>query len=254
MMPASPCTSQPEHEGLLHADRRGEHATGNVGEPVADDVERDEVAQRPEPHLELRADEREGRGDVEPVQRERDDAQADHGQHAPPNGAWLSGHVSPLIGSATRLRQVQNWLIDAGSLPAGPLYGHGNMGNVRLSSAWRRPIFRALAGISLRRWSTTATSTPAGFVGRQSELRILGERLAAAELGHPQVVYVEGEAGGGEVDSPVGVPRFAVERRRARGGRRRGGDAALLRDHRSAAARDLDRAGNGPDGRRCPAA
>src|SRR6202050_558341 len=41
-------------------------------------------------------------------------------------------------------------------------------------------------------------STPAGFVGRQSELRILGDRLAAAELGHPQVVYVEGEAGGGK--------------------------------------------------------
>ncbi len=41
-------------------------------------------------------------------------------------------------------------------------------------------------------------STPAGFVGRQGELRILGERLAAAELGHPQVVYVEGEAGGGK--------------------------------------------------------
>ena len=41
-------------------------------------------------------------------------------------------------------------------------------------------------------------SIPAGFVGRQSELRILDERLAAAELGHPQVVCVEGEAGGGK--------------------------------------------------------
>src|ERR1017187_5456804 len=41
-------------------------------------------------------------------------------------------------------------------------------------------------------------STLAGFVGRQSELRILGDRLAAAEMGHPQVVYVEGEAGGGK--------------------------------------------------------
>jgi predicted ATP-dependent serine protease len=41
-------------------------------------------------------------------------------------------------------------------------------------------------------------STPAGFVGRQRELRILADRLAAAELGHPQVVYVEGEAGGGK--------------------------------------------------------
>jgi hypothetical protein len=29
-------------------------------------------------------------------------------------------------------------------------------------------------------------SAPAGFVGRQSELRILGERLAAAETGQPR--------------------------------------------------------------------
>jgi hypothetical protein len=36
------------------------------------------------------------------------------------------------------------------------------------------------------------------FVGRHSELRILGERLSAAEMGHPQVVYVEGEAGAGK--------------------------------------------------------
>ena len=41
-------------------------------------------------------------------------------------------------------------------------------------------------------------NAPVGFVGRQSELRILGERLAAARKGHPQVVYVEGEAGGGK--------------------------------------------------------
>src|ERR1035441_4028692 len=41
-------------------------------------------------------------------------------------------------------------------------------------------------------------STSVGFVGRQRELRILGDRLAAAALGHPQVVYVEGEAGGGK--------------------------------------------------------
>jgi DNA-binding CsgD family transcriptional regulator len=41
-------------------------------------------------------------------------------------------------------------------------------------------------------------STPPAFVGRHRELRILGDRLAAAELGHPQVVYVEGEAGGGK--------------------------------------------------------
>jgi hypothetical protein len=37
-----------------------------------------------------------------------------------------------------------------------------------------------------------------GFVGRQSELRILGERLAAARTGHPQVVYLEGAAGAGK--------------------------------------------------------
>ena len=39
---------------------------------------------------------------------------------------------------------------------------------------------------------------PAGFVGRQGELRILDERLAAAAMGRPQVVYVEGEAGSGK--------------------------------------------------------
>jgi ATP/maltotriose-dependent transcriptional regulator MalT len=37
-----------------------------------------------------------------------------------------------------------------------------------------------------------------GFVGRQEELRILDERLAAAETGRPQVVYLEGEAGAGK--------------------------------------------------------
>ncbi|MGD0924907.1 MAG: AAA family ATPase [Streptosporangiaceae bacterium] len=44
----------------------------------------------------------------------------------------------------------------------------------------------------------TSGNTPSGFVGRQRELRILGERLAAAGTGHPQVVLVEGEAGGGK--------------------------------------------------------
>jgi DNA-binding CsgD family transcriptional regulator len=71
---------------------------------------------------------------------------------------------------------------------------------------WKSPPQLCLAtadlpgasGHPFRRWSTTATSTPAGFVGRQSELRVLGDRLADAELGHPQVVYVEGEAGGGK--------------------------------------------------------
>jgi DNA-binding CsgD family transcriptional regulator len=37
-----------------------------------------------------------------------------------------------------------------------------------------------------------------GFVGRQGELRILDERLAAAKTGRPQVVFLEGEAGAGK--------------------------------------------------------
>jgi hypothetical protein len=41
-------------------------------------------------------------------------------------------------------------------------------------------------------------NSPAGFVGRHGELRILGDRLAAAGTGQPQVVYVEGDAGGGK--------------------------------------------------------
>jgi DNA-binding CsgD family transcriptional regulator len=41
-------------------------------------------------------------------------------------------------------------------------------------------------------------SEPAGFVGRQPELRILHERLGAASAGHPQVVCVEGEPGAGK--------------------------------------------------------
>jgi hypothetical protein len=41
-------------------------------------------------------------------------------------------------------------------------------------------------------------NTPVGFVGRQTELRILGDRLAAARKGHPQVVCVEGETGAGK--------------------------------------------------------
>jgi DNA-binding CsgD family transcriptional regulator len=38
----------------------------------------------------------------------------------------------------------------------------------------------------------------ADFVGRQAELRIIDERLAATRLGHPQVVYLEGEPGAGK--------------------------------------------------------
>ena len=81
---------------------RGEHAARDVGEPVADDVERDEKAEWPETDLELGADERERGGDVEPVQRERKDPQADHGEHAPAIGALpdasAGGHDRSLVG------------------------------------------------------------------------------------------------------------------------------------------------------------
>jgi DNA-binding CsgD family transcriptional regulator len=40
--------------------------------------------------------------------------------------------------------------------------------------------------------------TQAGFVGRQSELRTLADRFAAAAAGRPQVIYLEGEAGAGK--------------------------------------------------------
>ncbi len=38
----------------------------------------------------------------------------------------------------------------------------------------------------------------AGFVGRRDELGILSQRFAAAEMGYPQVVHLEGEAGSGK--------------------------------------------------------
>jgi DNA-binding CsgD family transcriptional regulator len=41
-------------------------------------------------------------------------------------------------------------------------------------------------------------SGAAGFVGRQSELRVLEERLAEARTGHPQMVYVEADPGAGK--------------------------------------------------------
>jgi predicted ATPase len=41
-------------------------------------------------------------------------------------------------------------------------------------------------------------TVPIGFVGRQFEVSILDERLAAARTGQPQVVYVEGEPGSGK--------------------------------------------------------
>jgi DNA-binding CsgD family transcriptional regulator len=40
--------------------------------------------------------------------------------------------------------------------------------------------------------------TTATFVGRQDELGILAERFAAAEMGYPQVVHLEGEPGSGK--------------------------------------------------------
>jgi ATP/maltotriose-dependent transcriptional regulator MalT len=39
---------------------------------------------------------------------------------------------------------------------------------------------------------------PVGFVGRQRELHVLEEKLAAARAGHPQVVSIEAEAGSGK--------------------------------------------------------
>jgi predicted ATPase len=36
------------------------------------------------------------------------------------------------------------------------------------------------------------------FVGRREELGVLADRFAAAELGHPQVVFLEGDAGSGK--------------------------------------------------------
>ena len=81
--PGQTLHQQPEHERLLHAELRGEDPTGDVREPVPDDVGRDEEAQRAEPDLELRADLRKCRGDVEPVERQRADAEAEDGEHAP---------------------------------------------------------------------------------------------------------------------------------------------------------------------------
>src|SRR5580704_12085359 len=55
-----------------------------------------------------------------------------------------------------------------------------------------------MMGVQDREGLVSLASTSVSFVGRQRELGLLGDRLAAAELGHPQVVYVEGEAGGGK--------------------------------------------------------
>ena len=52
-------------------------------------------------------------------------------------------------------------------------------------------------------------STPIGFVGREPELRVLEEQLAIAATGHPQIVFLEGEAGVGQVDFAGPVPHFS---------------------------------------------
>jgi ATP/maltotriose-dependent transcriptional regulator MalT len=44
----------------------------------------------------------------------------------------------------------------------------------------------------------SAVAIQSAFVGRREELGILADRLAAAELGHPQVVFLEGDAGSGK--------------------------------------------------------
>jgi DNA-binding CsgD family transcriptional regulator/tetratricopeptide (TPR) repeat protein len=60
----------------------------------------------------------------------------------------------------------------------------------RKASAGIYDSFTSIVGLALM----AAT----GFVGRQVELGILTERFAAAELGYPQVVHLEGEAGSGK--------------------------------------------------------
>jgi ATP/maltotriose-dependent transcriptional regulator MalT len=57
---------------------------------------------------------------------------------------------------------------------------------------------RARRSCSARDTLRLALTTQVGFVGRQSELYVLDERLAAARTGDPQVVCVEGEAGAGK--------------------------------------------------------
>ena len=89
-------------------------------------------------------------------------------------------------------------------MPGALLYSTGDSsvapGASAVTAAVATGDLPAGGGHALTRWSMMATSgsTPSGFVGRQRELRVLGERLAAAGTGHPQVVLVEGEAGGGK--------------------------------------------------------
>jgi hypothetical protein len=98
--PGQTLYEQTEHEGLLHAELGGEDPTGNVREPVPDDVGRDEEAQRTEPDLELGADLRKSRSDVEPVQGKGADAEAEDGEHGPTRSTLPRtadrGHVVPL--------------------------------------------------------------------------------------------------------------------------------------------------------------
>src|ERR1700691_4637006 len=49
-----------------------------------------------------------------------------------------------------------------------------------------------------RRSRSSAVAPTAGFVGRHDELAILSERFSEAARGHPQVVYLEGDAGSGK--------------------------------------------------------
>lgn len=55
-----------------------------------------------------------------------------------------------------------------------------------------------MPGLSQRTCRVSQMTTATGFVGRQDELGILTERFAAAEMGFPQVVHLEGDAGSGK--------------------------------------------------------
>ncbi len=100
----------------------------------------------------------------------------------------------------------------------------------------------------------SAMSIPAGFVGRQAELRLLSEGLAAARMSHPQVVYVEGEAGSGK---SALVSRFLSSLSDAVVLAAGGDEAETLLTYGildQLQPGTSDRARGGPDGRRRPAA
>jgi hypothetical protein len=122
-------------------------------------------ARRPEPCLELRADEQEDRGEVEPVQRDRDDAQADHDM-ACRTGLCPALRTEVLLVPLPERRPVapgQDRLKDAGSVPAacwtvtvtvisswyvssGLRSGNGRTSGRQRTSFWR--------------WSAMARNTP----------------------------------------------------------------------------------------------